>query len=94
MRSCFVPAVLFLLAALSCSGREKKLQEIQDLIQAGNKEEALERIRLELTAENKRHAREVDDGDLTGLMSSPGCAHCALDQERQQACGVQERQAQ
>lgn len=72
MRSYFLPAFIALAAALSCSGREKKLQEIQDLIQAGSKEEALERIRQELTAENKRHAREVDDGELTGLLASPG----------------------
>lgn len=68
----FRPVLILILAAVSCSGREKKLREIEDLIQAGNKEEALERIRQEITEENKRHAREVDDGELSGLMASPG----------------------
>lgn len=61
-----------LLFALQCSGREKKLREIEELIAAGSKEEALEKIRLELTEENKKHAKEIDDGDLNSLSASPG----------------------
>lgn len=68
----FRPVLILLLAAVACSGREKKLREIDELIQAGNKEEALDRIRHEITEENKRHAREVDDGELSSLLASPG----------------------
>ncbi|MCE9596958.1 MAG: hypothetical protein K8S54_03235 [Spirochaetia bacterium] len=62
--------VMLLLAA--CSGHEKKLQEIQDLIKSGNKAQAEELIRSELTRENKDHARSIDDGDLQMPQSSPG----------------------
>ncbi|MBL8019681.1 MAG: hypothetical protein JNM27_08465 [Leptospirales bacterium] len=56
----------------ACSGHEKKLQEINELIKSGNKAQAEELIRTELTKENQDHARSIDDGDLQMPQSSPG----------------------
>ncbi|HQI19493.1 MAG TPA: hypothetical protein PLW55_09115 [Leptospiraceae bacterium] len=65
-------ALLFLLFFAECSGRDRKFQQIQDLIQAGNRQEAEDMIKAELLEENRKLAKEFDDGSLEAPLASPG----------------------
>ncbi len=66
-------SALFIILLLSqCSGRDRKFKEIQDLIQAGNRQEAEEMIKAELLQENRKHAKQYDEGNLEAPLSSPG----------------------